>query len=84
LVPKAPGEAQFGEARMDATKTLTVYSDYKSPYAYLAKDPAYGLERDFRVHLDRLPYTLDIPSYLGTARVDERGEVIESTCNASG
>ncbi len=25
---------------------ITVYTDYKSPYAYLAKDLAYELERD--------------------------------------
>ena len=33
-------------------RTVTVYIDYKSPYAYLAKDPAYELERDFGVRLD--------------------------------
>jgi 2-hydroxychromene-2-carboxylate isomerase len=63
---------------MDQAKTIVVYSDYKSPYAYLAKDLIYGLEDEFKVRLDWLPYTLDIPSYLGSARLDERGEVIES------
>ena len=53
---------------MAEPRTVTVYSDYKSPYAYLAKDLAYELERDFPVHLDWLPYTLDIPSFLGSAR----------------
>jgi len=62
--------------------TITVYTDVKSPYAYLAKDPIWDLARDFDVTLDWLPYTLDIPSYLGSARVDERGEVVEASRNA--
>jgi 2-hydroxychromene-2-carboxylate isomerase len=60
---------------------IIVYTDYKSPYAYLAKDLAYGLERDFPVRLDWRPYILDIPSYLGTARVDAAGNVIEQARN---
>jgi 2-hydroxychromene-2-carboxylate isomerase len=65
-------------AVMHEAKTIVVYSDYKSPYAYLAKDLIYRLEDEFKVRLDWLPYTLDIPSYLGSARLDERGEVVES------
>jgi len=49
-----------------AARIVTIYIDYKSPYAYLAKDPAWELEREFDVRLDWLPYTLDIPEYLGT------------------
>ncbi len=45
---------------------ITLYSDYKSPYAYIAKAGAYQLEEDFDVALDWLPYTLNIPSYLGS------------------
>jgi 2-hydroxychromene-2-carboxylate isomerase len=67
---------------MDKAKTILVYSDYKSPYAFLAKDLIYELEDQFDVHLEWLPYTLDIPSYLGSARLDERGEIIESDRNA--
>ena len=67
---------------MDRPNTLLVYSDYKSPYAFLAKDLIYELEDQFDVHLEWLPYTLDIPSYLGSATLDERGEVIESNRNA--
>ena len=66
---------------MDQTKTITVYSDYKSPYAYLAKDLVYELEAAFAVRIDWLPYTLDIPAYLGSARLGERGEVIEQNRN---
>ena len=61
---------------MDKTSPIFVYSDYKSPYAFLAKDLIYELEDHFDVHLEWLPYTLDIPSYLGSARLDDRGEVI--------
>jgi 2-hydroxychromene-2-carboxylate isomerase len=67
---------------MDRAKTIAVYSDYKSPYAFLAKDLIYALEDAHEVRLDWLPYTLDIASYLGTARVDEQGAVIESSRNA--
>lgn len=63
---------------MNSRKTIVVYTDYKSPYAYLAKDLVYELERDLPVSVDWLPYTLDIPSFLGSARVDERGNVTES------
>jgi 2-hydroxychromene-2-carboxylate isomerase len=67
---------------MAEPRTVMVYIDYKSPYAYLAKDPAYELERDFPVRLDWLPYVLDIPSFLGSALVDARGGVIEEQRNA--
>jgi 2-hydroxychromene-2-carboxylate isomerase len=60
------------------TVTLTLYSDYKSPYAYLVKDLAYELEDSRDVEIDWLPYTLDIPDYLGSARVDAQGNVVES------
>jgi 2-hydroxychromene-2-carboxylate isomerase len=66
---------------MHRPNTILVYSDYKSPYAFLAKDLIYELEDQFDVHLEWLPYTLDIPSYLGSATLDERGEVIESSRN---
>ena len=58
-------------------RTITVYTDYKSPYAYLAKDLAYALERDFGVRLDVLPYVLNIPDFLGSARLDTAGNVVE-------
>lgn len=46
--------------------TITIYSDYKSPYVYVALADTYALEDAFDVALDWLPYTLDIPSYLGS------------------
>ena len=66
---------------MAQPQTVTAYIDYKSPYAYLAKDLAYELEGDFGVLIDWLPYVLDIPSFLGSARVDESGKVIEERRN---
>jgi 2-hydroxychromene-2-carboxylate isomerase len=67
---------------MPEPRRVTLYIDYKSPYAYLAKDPAYELERDFACHIDWLPYVLDIPSYLGSATLDAEGRVIEESRNA--
>ena len=61
---------------------LKVYTDYKSPYAYLAKDLVYDLARETGAQIDWLPYTLDIPAYLGSARLDGEGVVIEESRNA--
>jgi 2-hydroxychromene-2-carboxylate isomerase len=65
-----------------AIKTITHYFDYKSPYAYLAQEETYRLQEDFDVQIEWLPYTLDIPSYLGRAEVDETGRVLQETRNA--
>ena len=59
------------------SQVITVYTDYKSPYAYLAKDLAYALEDSRNVVIDWLPYTLAIPDFLGSARVDESGNVVD-------
>ena len=56
-------------------KIVTLYTDYKSHYAYLAKDLAYELARQFPIVLDVLPYTLDIPKFLGSAELDEDGKL---------
>lgn len=62
-------------------KNLTVYTDYKSPYAYLAKDPAYALEDEGLARLEWLPLVLDIPSFLGSAEVDANRHVVQSERN---
>lgn len=62
---------------MAEPKTLTVYIDYKSPYAYLAVGPAYRLARDTGARLDWLPYDLDLGSFMGTARLGADGQVVE-------
>ena len=63
-------------------KTITHYFDYKSPYAYLAQEETFRLQEDFNIEVDFLPYTLDIPSYLGSAQVDETGRVLQENRNA--
>jgi 2-hydroxychromene-2-carboxylate isomerase len=63
-------------------RELTVHTDYKSPYAYLSKDLEYRLERDCAVRVRWLPYVLDIPSFLGSARLDADGTVLEENRNA--
>jgi 2-hydroxychromene-2-carboxylate isomerase len=75
-------DGDSGDRFMPGTRVVTVYIDYKSPYAYLAKDPAYALEREFDVRIDWLPYVLDIPSFLGSARLDAEGRVVEQNRNA--
>jgi 2-hydroxychromene-2-carboxylate isomerase len=49
-----------------APRDLRLYIDYKSPYAYLAKDPAYELEREFGIQFKWMPYILNIPEFLGS------------------
>ncbi len=63
-------------------RMIKVYSDYKSPYAYLAKDLVYDIERETGARIDWLPYTLDIPAYLGSARIGADGSVAEESRNA--
>jgi 2-hydroxychromene-2-carboxylate isomerase len=67
---------------MTARCVLTVYSDYKSPYAYLAKEQTYALAADLPITVEWKPYILDIPQYLGPARVDAAGKVLEENRNA--
>jgi len=63
-------------------RRITAYSDYKSPYAYLAKAPINALAGECGVIVDWLPYTLDIPAYLGSARLGPDGKVVEEERNA--
>ena len=62
---------------MHTNDRMIVYLDVKSPHAYLAKDLTRDLERDFDIAVDWRPFTLDIPSYLGSAKVDASGKVVE-------
>jgi 2-hydroxychromene-2-carboxylate isomerase len=61
---------------------ITVYTDYKSPYAYLANAAIFALAEETSVALVWKPYVLDIPKYLGSARVDAAGNVLEEDRNA--
>jgi 2-hydroxychromene-2-carboxylate isomerase len=44
---------------------VVLWSDYVSPYAFIAKAWAYALADDYDVDLQWRPYTLDIASYMG-------------------
>ena len=46
-----PGQA-------DGAKEIKMYSDYKSPYAYLAFDPAFALEARYHVRVRWRPFQL--------------------------
>ncbi len=59
-------------------RPLIVYIDYKSPYAFIAKDATYRLGEVLGIDIDWRPLTLNIPSYLGSARLDRQGKVAES------
>ena len=66
---------------MDVLKSdrpLIVYIDVKSPYAFVSVKPTLALERELELQFDWRPYTLDIPSYLGSAR-KKNGAVVESS-----
>lgn len=57
------------------------YFDYKSPYAYLAQEPTRRLAEELGVEVEWIPYTLDIPAYLGRAELDEHGRDVVGTRN---
>ena len=53
-----------------ANPRVRVYTDYKSPYAFVANKRLFELEEKLGVELEWLPYTLRIPEFMGT--VEER------------
>ena len=53
-----------------ARPRVTIYTDYKSPYAFVANAKLFALEQEEGVELDWLPYTLKIAEFMGT--VEER------------
>ena len=62
---------------LESDAPLIVYVDIKSPYAFVAIEPTLALEKELGVLFDWRPLTLDIPSYLGSAR-KSKGKVVES------
>jgi 2-hydroxychromene-2-carboxylate isomerase len=58
------------------------YFDYKSPYAYLAQAATDRLEQQYGIPVTRIPYTLNIPEYLGEAQLDANGRDILGTRSA--
>lgn len=65
-------------AKLRGDFPLAVYLDLKSPYAYLAIEPTRAMAEAAGVRIDWRPFTLDIPSYLGSARLSGKGEVAAS------
>jgi len=45
---------------------VRIYTDYKSPYAYVANRELFELEEKQGVELEWLPYTLRIPEFMGS------------------
>ena len=62
-------------------KLIDIYIDFKSPYAYLAIEPSIKFANNNKLKINWLPYVLEIPDYLGSAKVDDQGNVIESNRN---
>lgn len=67
---------------LESDAPLIVYVDIKSPYAFVAIRPTLALEKSLDMRFDWRPLTLDIPSYLGSARKN-KGKLVESTRSAS-
>jgi 2-hydroxychromene-2-carboxylate isomerase len=51
--------ARAAEVRMEK-RVVKMYSDYKSPYAYLAFDPAFALEERYAITMRWIPFQLRI------------------------
>lgn len=62
---------------LESNAPLIVYVDIKSPYAFVAIEPTLKLETELGALFDWRPLTLDIPSYLGSAR-KKAGKVVEA------
>ena len=61
-----------------SNNSIDFYIDIKSPYAYLALDPAIIMFDQLGLKCNLLPYTLDIADYLGSATVNNEGQIISS------
>ena len=71
------------------TKPIKLYFDYKSPFAYLAKDEAYQLEDDYPVQIEWLPYVVNIPEVYGDLQTRDqqqwrKGPLLVHGCPALG
>ncbi len=62
---------------LKSDRPLIVYLDFKSPYAYLAWQPTLEMARELGIAVDWRPFVLDIPSYLGSAKLGKSGELAE-------
>ena len=62
---------------LDSEAPFIIYLDFKSPYAYLAIEPTRRLLSEVGLIADWRPFVLDIPSYLGSAKLGKSGKVAE-------
>ncbi len=67
----------FDSHPLKSERPLIVYLDFKSPYAYLAWQPTVQLARELGIAVDWRPFVLDIPSYLGSAKLGKSGQVAQ-------
>jgi 2-hydroxychromene-2-carboxylate isomerase len=67
----------WNESPLESDRPLIVYLDFKSPYAWLALHPTLDLARELGIAVDWRPFVLDIPSFLGSAKLDSSGKVKE-------
>ena len=58
--------------------SVDFYTDIKSPYAYLALEPAIKMFDQLGLKWNIWPYTLDIADYLGSATINNDGKIISS------
>ncbi|MEA2854480.1 MAG: hypothetical protein QOE02_4501, partial [Rhodospirillaceae bacterium] len=65
-------------ASREQASVITLWIDYVSPYAFVAKAAAYALADDYEVELLWRPYTLDVASFMGP--VEERDPHIGAAC----
>ena len=65
-----------------SNNSVDFYIDIKSPYAYLALDPAIKMFDQLGLQWNLLPYKLDIADYLGSATVNNDGKIISSNRTA--
>ena len=55
---------------------IIIYIDLKSPYAYLSITPTRQMLTQLGLIADWRPFVLDIPSYLGSAKLDRGGKKV--------
>ena len=61
---------------LESEAPLIIYIDFKSPYAYLSIAPTREMLSQLGLVADWRPFVLDIPSYLGSAKLDRSGKKI--------
>ena len=60
---------------------IDIYIDFKSPYAYLAINPSIKFAKRNKLKINWLPCVLEIPDFLGSAKVDDQRNILESDRN---